>query len=393
MRELITQEYMLIEDAAGLQTFYDENRGIEWMGFDTEFVGERRYVTLICLIQVATVNGYYLIDPLKVDDLTLFLEMIQDPTILKITHAGENDYRLLHKNYDVRPRNIFDAQVAAGFVGYKYPISFRKLAEKEIKVHMQKGYTVSDWEARPFNKNQLNYALADVFHLYKLWQSLKKKLDELNRYEWVIEELQKFETKAYYTFDPNKEALSSNLIHGLNTQEQIFLIRFYEWRRSEAERKNYSKEMIFPGKLIAPIIRNIRSGRAALRNHRRIPNKIIENNWEIWNDMYQQKASEDERAILKLIPRNVAENPKMDTLMDILNLLLKYQCHEQQIAPELVVNRSNFKKMKVDPNYFDESLDMGWRKELLGEDLINWIKVRTELNIDIVDGKCILSVK
>jgi len=92
-----TMDFVLIEDAAALQQFLDENKSVSWMSFDTEFVGEKRYVTLICLIQVGTENGFYLIDPLKVKDLSGFFSMLENPSILKITHAGENDYRLLYR--------------------------------------------------------------------------------------------------------------------------------------------------------------------------------------------------------------------------------------------------------------------------------------------------------
>ena len=139
-------DFTLIENQQALQQFGEINNSISWLGFDTEFVGEKRFFTRLCLIQVITENGLFLIDPFKVKDLGVFLDMLTDPDIVKITHAGDNDYRLIHTDYGIIPRNVFDTQIAAGFVGYKYPVSFRKLVEGELNIFLSKGYAVADWE-------------------------------------------------------------------------------------------------------------------------------------------------------------------------------------------------------------------------------------------------------
>ena len=207
-----TKKTIVIEKKGDLEKFYQENKNVDWIGFDTEFVGEKRYHTLLCLIQIATENGFYIIDPLKLKDLTPLLKMIEDPTILKITHAGENDYRLFYSYFGILPKNVFDTQLAAGFVGYKYPISFSKLVEKELRVYLKKGYTVSDWESRPINQKQLTYALNDVIYLEQLWENLSRKLENLKRTNWVAEEFEKLELADTYYFDPNREALNNSII-------------------------------------------------------------------------------------------------------------------------------------------------------------------------------------
>ncbi len=387
-----TKKVVLIERYEDLEIFYSDNKDVDWIGFDTEFVGEKRYYTLLCLIQVATENGLYIIDPLKIKDLSPFLKMIEDPAILKITHAGENDYKLLHQYFGILPKNIFDTQLAAGFVGYKHPISFSKLVEKELKVFLKKGYTVSDWESRPINRKQLDYALNDVIYLEQLWNSLSEKLERLKRTDWVGEEFQKLELAETYYFDPNREALNNNIILGLNLQEKIFLIRLYAWRRQEAERKNYSKEMILPAKFIGAFVRNMKSGKGALLNHRRIPDRIIDKNWDTFYGLYQDKPRKEEIELLDRIPPSPQENPSQDALMEIMYLIIKYNCHKRHIAPDLVVNRSNYKKMKADFDYFDEKLGEGWRHDMIGEQMIYWLRNRENLEISMNNGQFTMKV-
>lgn len=390
----VIDAHTFIDTNEGLEQFSRENQDIQWMGFDTEFIGEKRYHTLLCLIQIATENGNYLIDTLKIKNLQPFLNYITNPNVLKITHAGENDYRLLYLQYGIKPVNIFDVQIAAGFVGYKYPISFQKLLEKELNQHISKGYTVSNWETRPMKPKQLQYALNDVIYLYKLWQQLTKKLEAVNRKEWAASETALWEGEAFYYSDPNKEAFANSLIYSLAPQAQIFLVRLYEWRRSEAERKNHSKEMILQAKYIAPIVRNMRSGRAALKNHRRIPDHIIVNHWELFNELYQRKLSDDEREILKRVPQPIdRENNADDISIQILHLLMKDKCIRENLAIDMLLNRVEMKKMKLDIHFFDQKLESGWRKEFLGEGMIKWIKQRQNLVIDTTGEQCIIRLR
>ena len=385
-----TKDFTLIEDVAALQQFVDDNSGINWMSFDTEFVGEKRYVTLICLIQVGTENGFYLIDPLKVKDLQPFFSLLENPSIVKITHAGENDYRLLYREFGLLPRNVFDTQVAAGFVGYKFPVSFRALVENEAGVYLRKGYTVSDWESRPFNAKQLKYALDDVLYLKGLYDALTRKLKDHNRMEWVAEEFAKMEQKEHYEIDLNREALSSNMIHNLQPQEQAFMIRLYEWRRQQAERKNYSKEMILSSKLIGPIIKNINSGKQALQNHRRIPNHIIDNFWGKFNALYQQKITEEERAIMAKIPPPLPDNSGQETPMELILLLLKLKCEKEELAYGLLFYGVNVKRMKADIKHFDQKLDEGWRKAFIGPAMSHWLQNRAKLDINFDQDQCVI---
>lgn len=369
--------FQLIESQAELDVFYKQNKEVRWLSFDTEFVGEKRFVTRLCLLQIATQHGNYLIDPFQISDLSPVLELIQKEHILKITHAGDNDYRLLNNLYGIIPKNLFDTQIAAGFVGYKYPVSFRKLVESELRIYLDKGYAVTDWESRPFLDKQLNYALEDVLPLYALWQSLEGHLNRHQRLHWAREEFERMESPDFYYKDPNQEALSSDLIKSLNTKEQIFLIRLMDWRRRVASEKNYSKEMILPGKLLSHLVRSISSGQDALRRNRRLPEKLIRQHGDFFEQLYRQPATPEEQRLLSLLPSEESEDPFEEILLETLYLLVKYKCFEHGIPPGMVIARNAIKKIRSN----GVSLE-GWRKELLGEGLVERI-----LNFDKLDMK------
>ncbi|MDX2070741.1 MAG: ribonuclease D [Haliscomenobacter sp.] len=377
------QAFELITTKEGLEHFAQINTNIEWMCFDSEFVGEKRFTTRLCLIQVATEHGLFLIDPFPLKSLGPFLKMIEDPNIVKITHAGENDYRLLYATHGTIPKNTFDTQIAAGFLGYRYPLAFKKLVETELKINLNKSFTVADWEARPFNQNQLKYAIQDIEPLYDLWKKQEAELKRHQRLHWAEEEFRGLEREAYYARDPHHEALNSDLMKSLNKRERLFLLRLFEWRRKTAEEKNYSKEMVLPSKFMSQIVRSMRSGRAGLRENRRIPDKFAGDLWPVMNELYLREISEDEKFLLRQVPTEDEENPNEEILTEFLYLIIRHQCMQKGISHALALPRNWFKKIKNDPGFAEEVFTQGWRKELFGDTFIRWLSQPDNLRIEI----------
>lgn len=377
----------IIETEEDLQRFHALNADSPWICFDTEFIGEKRFYTTICLIQIATPKGNFLIDPIKLPNIQPVLDMLADEKILKIAHAASNDYRLIYNHYGVIARNTFDTQIASAFLGYKYPVAFNKLLESELKIRIGKGFSVTDWEKRPFPKKQLRYALYDVIYLYNLFGKLKEKLDALGRFDWAMEECKTLENAEFYETDPYKETLQSNLIRGLRFNEKVMLLRLLLWRTEEARRKNYSKEMILPGKYISAIVRGAREGIDAFKHNRRLPDSLVQKYGKLFIEMYNQPVTEEEKEVLSRLPKDGYEDPKHEIMMEMLDLLVRYKCLEAGISHHMVLPRQAFKKMKNTAGYMDPSLLEGWRKEFLGPEIVSWFKHRHELRIAFTEGK------
>ncbi len=383
-------DYSLIDTQDGLDGFYQQNKDVKWMGFDTEFIGEKRYHTLLCLIQISTRHGYYLLDPLAVKDLGPFLRMLESPDIVKVTHAGDNDYRLLYRSHGTVPKNIFDTQVAAAFIGHRYPISFAKLVEAETGNSVGKGYAVTDWSQRPMSEKQLKYALYDVVYLRELYDTIKEKLTQNGRLDWALEECELMGDEDYYYRDPNYELLTSNIAKSSRTNEKVFLLRLYEWRRSTAEKRNYSKEMILPKKIIGQLVRGVRGGTESMKQNRRLPGKTVQRYGDMFVEMYNEPATEDELAIVKQIQRNHQDDEEDDMIVELLYLLMKYRASEADISHALVMPRNAIRRMKQEASVRKSILGSGWRRELLGDDFVEWLKHFDELKLSIEGGKIAL---
>ena len=385
--------FTLIEDEEALKRFEAENADVPWMGFDTEFIGERRFYTLLCLIQISSPKGYYIIDALKIKDLSPMLRILQDEKITKITHAGENDYRLLYQQFKILPKNVFDTQIAAGFIGYRFPLSFAKLVSWETKTRITKGFTVSDWEKRPMTDRQIKYALEDVLPLQELHEKISAKLVSLGRMEWLRSEMLKYQDPKMFEFNPYKEAFQNSLINGLRAKEKLFLIRLYKWRIDLARERDHSKEMVMPSKYVSFVLKNIKSGRAALEGHRRLPPDVVKKHWSTFDKMYQSEITPEEEEVMSRIPPAPDVSNRDDATINLLLDLVRFHCQKINLAQELLLSGINVKRMRMDPNFFDVKLDEGWRKEVLGPLLLSWFKNQDTLDVHLDDEQCIIRLK
>jgi ribonuclease D len=364
----------------------------EWFAYDTEFIGEKTYVPVLCLIQVLHGDQVYLIDPVTLPNMQPFADLIADPRILKITHAGDNDYRLLYQLYGVVPKNLFDTQVAAGFINYPYPTGFGRIVSSEIGIDLGKGYAVTQWDKRPLDEKVLQYAVEDVVYLRRLYEQMTKKLEKRQRNDWALEEIAKWENPAFYEVNPLRDIMSSDIIYRLRSErEQVFLYRLYEWRRTKSETENIPKEHSLPAKHISAIVRSMKDGKRSLQNNRTVPDHVWLKHFSAWQVMYEAPTTELEHEILSSLPPEPAENPEKEWFLDLMYHLIKKRGVETGVSAALLLSRTDFNKMKT--GEMEDSLLNGWRGQVLGPELVHWLRKQGKISVTWEDHACILRMK
>jgi ribonuclease D len=363
-----------------------------WIGFDTEFVGEKYFVPVLGLVQVVSEDAIYLIDTLKIKDLSKFLAIVEDPAILKITHAGDNDYRLLFTLFGTVPNNTFDTQIAAGFVGYNYPAGFGKIVEKELRINLAKSHTVADWEARPIDPKALEYAIEDVKYLPALHERLTNKLRRHKRESWAREENRKWEDRSFYQVDPHKELMANDVVHQLDFREKVFLMRLYRWRIERAMSSNIPKETVLQSRYISTVLRATKGGPNAFKSNRTMHEGVWKKHLEVWQELWKAPVTDAEKAVLDTIPKPMPEDPEREWTMELLYHFVKKQCLEHEISAALLLPKGDFNRLKAGSDDFDHDLLHGWRAELMGAELVNWMKKGGKVTVRWGDGECHLSM-
>ncbi len=158
------------------------------LALDTEFVFERTYFPRLGLIQVAAGGEAALVDPVAIRDLAPLGALLADPGLGKVLHAAGQDGPVLARASGGTLRPLFDTQCAAALCGLGPSLSYAALVEGLLGVALAKHETRTDWLRRPLTPEQLRYAAEDVFYLPAVAAELRRRLVELGRLEWALED-------------------------------------------------------------------------------------------------------------------------------------------------------------------------------------------------------------
>lgn len=158
------------------------------IALDTEFVFERTFRPRLGLIQVAAGGEIALVDAVRIADLSPLAELFSDESGRKIVHSGSGDVPILRRATGAVPRPLFDTQIAAAFAGLGPSLSYAALIRELFAVELPKHETRTDWLRRPLSPAQLRYAAEDVEQLGAAATELERRLRELGRLEWALED-------------------------------------------------------------------------------------------------------------------------------------------------------------------------------------------------------------
>ena len=136
-------------------------------------------------MQLAWPGDLVLVDPLAVD-LAPFRAVLEGPQVA-VLHAADQDLEILELECGTIPSNLFDTQVAAGFLGLSTP-SLATLHERFVDIRLTKGDRLTDWLQRPLTDGQLDYAANDVAHLLEVRDRIVADLTARGRLEWALDE-------------------------------------------------------------------------------------------------------------------------------------------------------------------------------------------------------------
>ena len=356
----------MIRTDGELRECIDAIRRSGWVAMDTEFVRERTYAPMLCLIQVANAGFSACIDPLAVDDLSPLGELLGDSEVTKIFHSCRQDLEALDTRMAVRAGNLYDTQLAAAFCGYGDQVSYAALVASVCAVHLPKAHTRADWSRRPLPHAQLQYALDDVAYLHPLHQALDRLLAQKGRVEWHRAECDAAVAPANYRFDPDDAWLRLKGVGRLDAAGWACARELAVWRERRAQARNLPRGWILPTPVLLEICRRRPdtleklAGIAEIspRTVKRLGGKII----AVVRKNSQDAGAETEGSC----PPPILTPEQRGRVKKIMNLLER-RAQQAEISRSLFANRQeieSFVRGKIDLPLFT-----GWRAQLAGDEI------------------------
>ncbi|MBS1999679.1 MAG: ribonuclease D [Cyanobacteria bacterium SZAS LIN-2] len=372
----------LIVDAAELDHVLQQIDESKEFGLDLEFIPERTYYPIICLVQINVQDKVYLVDPIKLQDLNLLWQRVADPSIVKVVHAASQDLTIIFQRSNLIPQNIFDTQIAAGFLGLGHPAGYGKLLASLFDITLSKTESFTDWQARPLSQSQIDYAIDDALHLLPLYHRIKDQLVERNRLEWVIEECRLYEQPSYYIKESGREFLRVKGAQGLHRRKLAVLQALCLWRDQEAKRKDKPARSVLSDNIMLELARKPPEHLSDIQRIRGVrPDQL-----QGWGK-HIIRVVEETRSMpeteLPQWPSGRAPSKSDVLIADVLYMVLKLGSQDLAIAPELISTREELQsfvrlgKAKLgsassekEGDESDHPLMNGWRFELVGSQLL-----------------------
>jgi ribonuclease D len=355
------------------------------LGLDTEFVSERRFRPLLCLVQVVVGDRIEVLDPLDDLDPAPLAAVLADPAVEIVLHAGRQDVALLKRSWQTEMTNVFDTQIAAGFAGYGAQSGYDSLVRSLLGVSAKGAEGFSKWDRRPLTPEQIVYARADVEHLLPMADALQERLRGTGRLDWAREECRALERA---TDERSSEDLYARLprVRRLGKRQRAVALVIVAWRQSLAEQIDRPPSSILPDHVLVEVARRQPDSRKALEEVRGMPGQTLQR-WQ--HELLAAVARGQDAPDAPHLPDIESGDSGDAPLIALGQALVRQRAIEEKVAVDLVSTQSDIAAvvgaLRRNNGEPDVRTLQGWRRVLVGDELVKLL--RGECVVRVVDRR------
>ena len=340
-------------------------------------MSERRYRALLCLVQAAAPDPdsedgvrTEVFDPLAGDwDPTTLAEALADPGIELVFHAGRQDIAFLRRDLGGVVTNVFDTQVAAGFLGLGSQEGYEALVRRVLGVSLKGTEGFTRWDRRPLSDAQLAYAADDARMLLSLGQELRGRLEEAGRLGWAREECRALES-ASDERTPGRVFERLPRAARLRDGERAVAWELVEWRERTAEALDRPPGFVLPDQTLVELARRAPGRLEELEHVRGLPAQTLHRRGRKLLDAI-------ERGKRREPPPRPPEPPARDSrdapVVALAQALVRHRAREAGLAVELVATQAEIAALvgalRRGEDANGHRVNEGWRRELVGNEL------------------------
>ena len=369
-----------------IDAFAGRARRAGTFGIDTEFVGEGRYRTLLCLIQLVVTDAdgleVVVIDPLEDEDLTPLAALLGDPAIEVVVHAGRQDVALLRRCLETEVTNLFDTQIAAGFAGLAAQAGYDTLLREVLGVNVQKTASYTRWDRRPLSPEQIGYAREDVLHLLELAAELQRRLTSSGRLGWAREECRALE-QASDTRDGDVVFARLPRINSLKPAARAVARELVDWREEVAESQDRPASTVLNDTALVELAKRRPASPDELDQIRGVnPGSLRRRGGDLLAAIERGTRREP---IPAQSSHHEASSPLDAPLIALCEALVRARALESGLAYELIAARADLQRIVTSVRVGKAEPELrtltGWRREVVGAELLELLGGRHSLAV------------
>ncbi len=358
------------------------------LGIDTEFMGEGRYRTLLCLVQAAAEEAdgevrIEVLDPLDDSlDCSPLAEVLADPAVEIVMHAGRQDVALLRRVWQTDVTNLFDTQLAAGFAGLRAQLGYEPLLNELLGVRLKKSASFTRWDARPLSAEQIDYARDDVRHILQAAGALQERLSARNRLGWAREECVAL---ASSTDERDPDAIFARLprVNSLDPKLRAIARELVEWREETARAGDRPIPSVLSDAALVEIAKRRPSEMRQLEQIRGINEPTLRRRGR---PILEAVARGRDRPPIPVDGERPAHPDALDApVIALAEALVRTRALEEELAYELIAARADLQRIVLAARDGSPPPDVrtlrGWRREVVGNELLELLEGRRALTI------------
>ena len=335
----------------------------DFVAVDLEFIREKTYYPILCLIQIASDDEAAIIDPLAPDmDFSSFFKLMQNQKVVKVFHSCRQDVEILYKMSGKVPTPLFDTQIAAMVCGFGESVGYERLVKAVFGIELDKTDCLSNWQLRPLNEHQLEYACGDVTHLVNLYTYFKQKLEENGRLGWIKEELAVAADPKTYQVNP-QEIWQKIKFRSHNSKVLSNLRDLAAWRELRAQEKNTPRQSIIKDDVLTMIATAAPKSKEELEKIRGMRKDVASG--KLGDEIIEviKKVKTDNKIAKKQAVEDINFIP---SLVEMFKLLLKIVSQQHDVVPKLIASEYDLQRLGAFKDKNNPVLE-GWRNEVFGE--------------------------
>lgn len=353
------------------------NSAIDWIAIDTEFIRTDTYFAELSLVQIQDGLGQVtLIDPIAIQqsaptDTTIaqnlagLVEILIEPTLLKVFHSARQDIEVLYQLADKMPASIFDTQLAAVFFQHGDIAGFARVVETELGHKLSKTQTRTNWHARPLSDMQIEYAIDDVRYLAPLYEKFRDNMsnEQLNA---IKEDCDALLDERLYKPDPSSAGSRVKGVRNFKPKQLAIINALAEWRERFAIQNNQPKKWVMSDEVLICIAKRPPQTVEALYKVPLIKSSSVRQYGHEWITCIDKVFATPPESWPQPLPKEPPLLPQQEVLINFAMAICQQIALDNRINLHNLVHKSVLTEL-ICHNKTDGLI--GWRALLIGKPL------------------------